>query len=285
MSDTQQGHDWWLASDGRWYPPQSRPAPAPPPPPPPPMPSYPPSPATFQWPPAPPFGTPYEFSYTPVSVSPTLGGWLQGMMWASSALSAIAAFLAIAAYASAKEFHRDGSSRSLRELVDSSDAFDAGAGFYLFAWIAAFVLMLVWMNKAHHVTQRLWPGPRSWSSGWTIGGWFIPLAQLVIPKLVLNEIERIAEAPRSGGTVDAGWRRRSTSAIGWVFWIGLAVGIVLIVIGSGLTDDLNASDDQVEAGFVIQAVALWTQAAAIAFGALYFRRVGKRLTTESLRTP
>jgi uncharacterized membrane protein YhaH (DUF805 family) len=34
MSDRQLGDDWWLASDGKWYPPQSHPdAPAPPPPP------------------------------------------------------------------------------------------------------------------------------------------------------------------------------------------------------------------------------------------------------------
>lgn len=33
MSDVSQGPDWWLASDGKWYPPQSLPAPLPPPPP------------------------------------------------------------------------------------------------------------------------------------------------------------------------------------------------------------------------------------------------------------
>ena len=31
MSDVSGGPDWWLASDGRWYPPESRPAPPPPP--------------------------------------------------------------------------------------------------------------------------------------------------------------------------------------------------------------------------------------------------------------
>jgi hypothetical protein len=33
MSDTAQGPGWWLASDGRWYPPESRTTPPPPPPP------------------------------------------------------------------------------------------------------------------------------------------------------------------------------------------------------------------------------------------------------------
>ena len=32
MSDTSQGPGWWLASDGKWYPPQSAPVAAPPPP-------------------------------------------------------------------------------------------------------------------------------------------------------------------------------------------------------------------------------------------------------------
>ena len=31
MSDTQQGPGWWLASDGKWYPPQSAPPPPMPP--------------------------------------------------------------------------------------------------------------------------------------------------------------------------------------------------------------------------------------------------------------
>ena len=31
MSDTAQGPGWWLASDGKWYPPEQHPAPPPPP--------------------------------------------------------------------------------------------------------------------------------------------------------------------------------------------------------------------------------------------------------------
>jgi hypothetical protein len=37
MSDVQQGPDWWLASDGKWYPPQQTAPPSPPPSGPPPM--------------------------------------------------------------------------------------------------------------------------------------------------------------------------------------------------------------------------------------------------------
>jgi hypothetical protein len=34
MSDLSQGPGWWVASDGKWYPPQTAPPPPPPPPPP-----------------------------------------------------------------------------------------------------------------------------------------------------------------------------------------------------------------------------------------------------------
>src|SRR3546814_4443455 len=39
MSEQSQGPGWWVASDGKWYPPEQAPGPAPiPPPPPPPAP-------------------------------------------------------------------------------------------------------------------------------------------------------------------------------------------------------------------------------------------------------
>lgn len=56
--------------------------------------------------------------------------------------------------------------------------------------IAAIVVLLVWMWRAHKnlfafpgVTPRL-------GAGWSIGGWFIPFANLVMPAMAMNEIAR-----------------------------------------------------------------------------------------------
>ncbi len=79
MSDVSQGPGWWLASDGRWYPPESHPSFQPPPP------TPPQSPPSFAAPPGPyPVGsTAYPTTSGPYSVSPTLAdygqrlaGWL-----------------------------------------------------------------------------------------------------------------------------------------------------------------------------------------------------------------
>lgn len=60
MSEVQQGADWWLASDGRWYPPTSRPAP--------PTPfSAPPGSTPYQ---SPQPGAPYQYQYPPQGYVP-----------------------------------------------------------------------------------------------------------------------------------------------------------------------------------------------------------------------
>jgi hypothetical protein len=114
--------------------------------------------------------------------------------------------------------YRDGRSR----FTEWSEAHDAQMGvwvLFILSTLTAAVLMIIWAYKVSQSAERLRPHGRSWGPGWAIGGWFIPLASLVIPKLVLNEAERIATAPRSGNQVVAEWRRQSTSILGWAWWL------------------------------------------------------------------
>lgn len=98
MSDTSQGPGWWLASDGKWYPPQ-----APPPPPTPsqvPAPSAVPTPSSSSTPTTPPgfsppgppppssqpAGAPMPPSYVPVTGGPTTSGGTNGLAIAALVL-------------------------------------------------------------------------------------------------------------------------------------------------------------------------------------------------------
>ena len=83
MSDTSQGPGWWLASDGKWYPPQN-PPPAPPAPPSSPMPT--PSPSTSVPPPPSPPGAPMPPSYVPVTGGPEPGRGTNGLAIAALVL-------------------------------------------------------------------------------------------------------------------------------------------------------------------------------------------------------
>jgi Domain of unknown function (DUF4328) len=58
-----------------------------------------------------------------------------------------------------------------------------------------------------------------WVPGWTIGGWFIPLANLVLPILILNEIDK-ATAERAAAAAESGigWSGRDSGRPIFVLW-------------------------------------------------------------------
>jgi len=223
----------------------------------------------------------------PAAVSTTLSGWLQGLMWATGGLALITGvvgFLALGAFEDYTDtrFGTSAERRAFADWSDLNDAFDAVNGVLTLVWIGLFVVTIVWMNKAHKATQRLWSGPRKWSSGWTVGGWFIPFANFFIPKKVLNEIERISKAPRMGGMVDYRWHQESTSAIGWLWWIGTSVGIVFRTIGAAVFDDVSGSDDEITGGYTMQALGSFVAAAGLVLGALFIRRLARRLSPQGI---
>ncbi|MGB0114160.1 MAG: DUF4328 domain-containing protein [Ilumatobacteraceae bacterium] len=303
MSDVQQGPGWWLASDGKWYPPESRPQPLPPPPVATPPGGTGPRPQVGVTPSGPPaYGQPTyaqpahgQAAYghlgvgavAPRSVSTGLTGTLQGFLWAVCGFALVASVMALVSLVAFNTYWDTPiNSRAEADAFDDwiaiDDAFGALAGIAVLCGLVVFVLMLIWMNGAHKTTQQLWFGERKWTSGWTVGAWFIPFANAVLPKLVLNEIERIALEPRSNGAVPATWRSRSLLLIGNLWWIGLIVGTVLAQFGGLSTGDEPASGD-FQITYVLDAVGLALVGVSAIFGALYVRRLGGRLSAAGLR--
>jgi hypothetical protein len=222
------------------------------------------------------------------SVPAGLGGTLQGFFWAVAGMALVASVLAVVALLAFNSWWNTpvrsvAEARALDDWIDADDGFAAFAGLYYIGAFVVFVLLLVWMNLAHKATQDLWPGLRSWSSGWTVGAWFVPIANLILPKLVMDEIERIALAPRAGTSVADGWQRRPTLAVGWLWWLPFVVGIVLTTIGAGIGDEVDSSVTEVRASYVASAIGFAALAAGAVCGALYVRRIGGRLSPAGSR--
>lgn len=309
MSDVQQGPGWWLASDGRWYPPESRPQPLPPPPvaSPPggagPTPVYQPygAPAAPTQPPygqqmpgAAAYGQPFNAgqpAYGAVqrrSVSSGLSGTIQGFFWALCAFSILAAVVGLVSLLAFNTYWDTPiNSRAEEQAYDDWIAIDDGfstlAGFAVICGLVLFVLLIIWSNSAHKTTQQLWFGDRKWSSGWTVGAWFIPLANAILPKLVLNEIERLALEQRVGGQAAATWRTRSLVAVGNLWWFGLVAGMVLTQIGGGIGNDVESSSGDIRASYALTALGLSVVGVSAIFGALYIRRLGRRLSPAGMQ--
>ncbi|MBB5872656.1 hypothetical protein F4553_006090 [Allocatelliglobosispora scoriae] len=77
--------------------------------------------------------------------------------------------------------------------------------------LASGVLFLSWLGRARRNVADL-PGARpTYSPGWTVGAWFIPLANLILPALVIADIA-------SASAVPGRFPRRGLLAVVWGWW-------------------------------------------------------------------
>jgi hypothetical protein len=221
------------------------------------------------------------------SVATGLTGTLQGFFWAVGGLSVLVIISALIGLGHLAEYEgAEPRSRARTRVLDDMTATDEAInGLIGFAWLGGlvvFILIIIWTYQAHQATQRLYRGPRKWSSGWTIGGWFIPVANALIPKLVLNEIERIALTPRVAGVPSEDWRRRPTLAGGWIWWVAYVVGVTVATMGSGSFDEPGGSVDTWRAGYWLVVAGHALLATSAVFGALYIRRIGRELSAQRM---
>jgi hypothetical protein len=164
----------------------------------------------------------------------------------------------------------------LQQRADDADNFVGIAVLLMVVCsIAIFVLLVIWMWRvaknaelAGRVRPRLGPG-------WTIGGWFIPLANLVIPVLVMQDLWRGSNPEVARG--DADWRRSAGSAVvGW--WWAAHIVAMLRFGGGGEAESRN----ELETLRTTDALAAGGSLAAIAAAVLLIvvvRRITRRQET------
>jgi hypothetical protein len=85
--------------------------------------------------------------------------------------------------------------------------------------VAVLVLLIVYLYRAVKNTETWETARARWTPGWAIGGWFIPVANFVIPFLVVREV----------------WRRSTQRGAGvlWGWWLAFVAGRLLILVDPG----------------------------------------------------
>lgn len=150
--------------------------------------------------------------------------------------------------------------------------------FSLAATVVA-VLTIVWWYQAYLVVERLDPPGRSWSAGWAIGGWFIPIANLIIPKMVLNEIDR-ASVVVDEGTSE--WRQRRLLPAAnwwWAFWVFASLTMTVGISVLQAQAERGALDpDAYRSGLWLLGIGLAAVTGAAFAGAASIRVIGSRLS-------
>lgn len=260
MSDRAQGSDWWLASDGKWYPPR---------------------------PPQP----PHAIASPSATAAPASPGVPYGLTLATALNFALVALLCLITgvlrFDEASKFAdwREtglGDSSTSRALDSAESASVLAYSFAMWAGLAAFVLTVIWSYKASVATRRFGATGLSWSPGWAVGAWFIPFGNAVIPKLLLHEVERVS-SPESGGfPVGDRWRTAKVRIDGWIWWLCLLAGSGMVFVGLVMADQGYPTSVSFDAGSYRRGlqtfgIGFFLLAVSATAGALTIWRLGRHL--------
>jgi len=120
---------------------------------------------------------------------------------------------------------------------DADDLVGAATAITGLLILALFVLVIIWTFRAAKNNDALGRQYPRLKPGWAIAGWLIPLANAVIPILVLQDLWRGSE--RSTPRFDPSWRsNRGSALLGW-FWAALIVSQIRFGFG---TDTAHIND-------------------------------------------
>jgi len=111
----------------------------------------------------------------------------------------------------------------VHEMQAADDSVAATAGLWGLVALGILVVLIVFLWRAAKNTE-LWQREKAkYGPGWTIGAWFIPIANLVLPAMVVQGIWK-----RSPSIDPYGYRHEESSArVGW-WWITWIVSSIFV---------------------------------------------------------
>lgn len=127
------------------------------------------------------------------------------------AITAVAALLLALAFFNRASLLDDPFGASFDELQDADDATAGGAGLLVLALLVTGITWLVWQYR-HAKNARALGQTDGLGPGWAIGGWFIPVANWVVPQL---QVKQAAEASDPTGARKA----PPIVIVWWVLWV------------------------------------------------------------------
>lgn len=133
-------------------------------------------------------------------------------------------------------------------------------------------MFLAWLWRAAKNQQALGRRPERLGPGWAIGGWFVPVANLAIPVLVVQDLWRGSDATIDRD--DPRWRIADRSwLVGW--WWGLLL-VGLLGVSGERADQPSERIATLEQANVLALLGSLGAAAAAILAILVVRRLGAR---------
>ena len=201
MADRPRDDTWWIASDGKWYPSTLQP------------------------------DANVESGATVEPVSTTSGSTAVPRsltLVVTTAVAAASGAFAVAAFYGVRYWSELGSASTSAQIQASAkEVFLGWSSFALLAMVVSGGAVLAWTYQTSKAFDARGASGRRWRGWWTIGTWFIPFASFVLPKLVFNELEKIAQVPFTGDDIGEVWKEETRSTVGDLWWLLWVVGLFM----------------------------------------------------------
>ncbi|HPE71211.1 MAG TPA: DUF4328 domain-containing protein [Candidatus Competibacter sp.] len=144
--------------------------------------------------------------------------WTKWFLYAQVIIAVIAIISGVLEYQLLSDF-KNGVYSSQEQAVAAGEASDTRQGIVgiiqMIIFIISGVLMLKWIHRANYNARQIGAQDMVFTPGWSIGWYFIPIANLWKPYQAMKEIWKASSNPRS-------WSKASVSPMlpwWWFFWI------------------------------------------------------------------
>jgi hypothetical protein len=154
-------------------------------------------------------------------------------------------------------------------------------GVWSMAALGASILLIVWLYQAYRSVEGRGATGTRWSRGWALGAWVIPFANFVLPKLVVNEVDRLSHPDVGADPIGTRWKPIGVMMVGHWWWALTIAGGIVLALGFGVVaeqlDSFSLVEQTYRAGLQATAagVGLWAGGAAAA--GLMVGRISRRL--------
>lgn len=148
----------------------------------------------------------------------SLAKWTKWFLYAQIVIAVIAIISSMLEYQLLSDF-KNGIYSSQELAIAAGEASDARQGIVgilqVIIFVVSGILILKWIYRANYNARQLGASDMQFTPGWSIGWYFIPIANLWKPYQAMKEIWKASSNPQS-------WNSQAVSSLlpwWWFFWI------------------------------------------------------------------
>lgn len=208
-------------------------------------------------------------------VATNLGGLATALTWLLALVALASALLVVFRFVEwslLDDLRSDPLSVSFSDLESSDDRINVLTGIRTMLVLATGVVFIVWLHAATKNLRAFSHRDLRYSPGWAIGAWFIPFANFVIPKQIVDDAWRGAD-PQSP---PVGRPSGPVPAVFLAWWLAFVASIVIDRIGNLIGDADDADISQVQTASLTTLVAAVAAALGAALAIVVVGRVTSR---------